>query len=195
MAATKKPKRSTDPSEEPKVDLTPHPLVARLNPHGDPPPDLIVLDGFIGPSKKPDWMRLYLNSSFDTLVDIPVSGIVSTQPVDASDENSPTRVWIRAETRLDVVQSMSRTVEATYLRGGIVRQYLPRTAAAGTVANVNDREANTNVCDSFFVCGGDGGNDPGGGGSISGPGCEYTFAGSLCLTCRPPVSHMPYRCP
>ena len=36
MAGLKNSKHSADPSEEPKVDLTPHPLVARLNPHGDP---------------------------------------------------------------------------------------------------------------------------------------------------------------
>lgn len=83
-----------------------------------------MLDGFIGPTKKPDRMRLYLNLSFDTFVDIPVSGIMSTLPIDASDENSPTRVWIRAETRLDVVQSMSRTIEASYLRGGIAATIL-----------------------------------------------------------------------
>lgn len=97
-----------------------------------------MLDGFIGPTKKSDRMRLYLNLSFDTFVDIPVSGIMSTLPIDASDENSPTRVWIRAETRLDVVQSMSRTIEASYLRGGIARQCLTRSAAARRVANVND---------------------------------------------------------
>ena len=83
-----------------------------------------MLDGFIGPTKKSDRMRLYLNLSFDTFVDIPVSGIMSTLPIDASDENSPTRVWIRAETRLDVVQSMSRTIEASYLRGGIAATIL-----------------------------------------------------------------------
>ena len=149
-----------------------------------------MLDGFIGPTKKSDRMRLYLNLSFDTFVDIPVSGIMSTLPIDASDENSPTRVWIRAETRLDVVQSMSRTIEASYLRGGIARQYLTRSAAARRVANVNDLAPDTNLCDSFYVCGGDGGGDGGGGqGSFYGGGCQYTFAGSLCIGCPPGIAY------
>src|SRR5437660_1167770 len=98
MAVSKKPQDPAEPSD-PMVDLTAHPFVTRLNPEGDAPPDLVVLSGFIGPSKKPDWIRLYLSLSFTTFIDIPVAGIMSTQRVDGLDENSPTYVWVRAETR------------------------------------------------------------------------------------------------
>jgi hypothetical protein len=130
MATSKEP---TDPAyqpEKPEVDLTPHPLVTRLNPEGDPPPNLVMLAGFIGPSKKPDGIRLYLDLSFNTFIDIPVAGIVSTQSVDSEDENSPTRVWVHGDARLDVVQNVSQTMEASYLRGWIARNYLRSTMPA-----------------------------------------------------------------
>jgi hypothetical protein len=129
-----------------------------------------VLDGFIGPSKKLDWIRLYLSLSFDTFVDIPVGGIISTQPVDATNENSPTRVWIRSETTLDVVQRVSQTMEASYLRGGIAREHLKSATPAGR-SMARDISANAG----------------------GGPG--YTFGRSLCLTCEPPASGSPWLCP
>ena len=173
MAVSKKPPDPADPSEKPKVDLTAHRLVTHLNPEGDASSDLVVLIGFIGPSRKVDWTRLYLSLSFNTFIDIPSSGIISTQPVDGQDENSPTRVWVRGETRLDVVQTVSQTMEASYLRGGIAREYLTSTMPVGMLM-VRDPNATINCLAQAD---------------------DYTLARSFCLTCRPPASGSPWLCP
>ena len=196
MATSQEP---TDPAyqpEKPEVDLTPHPLVTRLNPEGDPPPDLVMLVGFIGPSKKPDGIRLYLNLSFNTFIDIPVAGIVSTQSVDSEDENSPTRVWVRGDARLDVVQTVSQTIEASYLRGWIARNYLRSTMpfrgfmaappptmecmAPDLGVSMYCLGMNTHLCPSWH-----GGNCGGGGGGGGGGSGVDTLVGSYCLPCYP----------
>src|SRR6185295_5795994 len=195
MAASKKvsgpARKGSEPAHRlpaPEPDLTPHPLVTRLNPEAEAPPDLVVLVGFIGPSKKPDRIRLYLNLSFNAFIDIPVAGIVSTQSVDREDENSPTRVWVRGEAKLEVVQAASQTIEASYLRGRIARDYLRATTPArGLVApdpgvSMYCMAMNTRLCDSIFDDGGCGGLGAGGG---FGGGGVYTLHGSLCLGCYP----------
>src|SRR5262249_27932677 len=154
--------------EKPVLDLTPHPLVTRLNPEGDPPPNLVMLVGFIGPSKKPNGIRLYLNLSFNAFVDIPVAGIVSAQSVDSKDENSPTCVWVRGDAKLDVVQTVSQTMEACYLWGQISRDYLKSTTPAREFmapdagVSMHCTAMNTQLCPSITGgCEGGGGRERG----------------------------------
>lgn len=113
-----------------KVDLKEHPLVTQVNPEDNSPSNPVVLIGFIGPSKKTGQVRLYMSLSFDSYVDLPSAGIVATQPVDSQDENSPTRVWVRSDTKIDIVRSVAHTVEASFVRGWIARTHLPHSAPA-----------------------------------------------------------------
>jgi hypothetical protein len=109
------------------VDLTTHPLVDKH--HTDPDevtgqPDVVSLIGYIGPSKRPDYTRLYQDLSFRNYYEIPTAGITATTPVNADDENSPTHVQVTADTKLDVVTVSVQSVEARFLSGSIASGFL-----------------------------------------------------------------------
>ena len=197
-----KPKGSK--SRRGKVTLTPHPLVAKLHPEPDTPRDLVALIGYFGPSKKTDYIRLYPDLSFRSYYDIPTNGIIYTEPTDAKDENSPTRVLVLAATNLEMVQTTHQCIEASYLQGAIAGNYLaaaslpalrppattdprqcPGCDAGRSVALApQTRQGCTQqeIClsiDSDCCFPGGGGGGPGGGG---------TFFFSGCIGCVPKPS-------
>ena len=111
------------------VNLETHPLVAKL--HADPNQltDLVALVGYLGPSKRDGYVRLYVDLSFRNYYEIPNEGIVSTSPTDASDENSPTTLHVAGDTQVDKVSITSQSTEARFLQGSISSGYL---SGAGT---------------------------------------------------------------
>ena len=120
---------SPTPSNSPKsrrtnVKVPPHPIVAKLKPSVDAPANMVSLMGYFGPSKRDGYMRLYADLSFSCYYEIPVDAIAYAQPTDREDENSLTRVLVPATTQLDVVTTNIQTVQAAYLQGSIVSQYL-----------------------------------------------------------------------
>ncbi len=117
--------------EAKQVDLSTHPLVNKY--HEDPNVlrDFVTLVGYIGPSNKPDHVRVYADLSFRNYYEVPTSGVVATTPTDSNDPNSPTRVDVNAKTHMEVVSISSQTVEASFLQGSIVSGYMSGVGTTG----------------------------------------------------------------
>jgi len=112
--------KSSDPKKDqpapPEVDLSPHPLVAKLIPNaGNPAPEAVTLEGFLGPSSREGYVRVYLDLSFKAYFEIPKSGILHADKADPANESKPTAIAIDPATKLDLVHS----IEASYLKGKI----------------------------------------------------------------------------
>ncbi|MFL6257801.1 MAG: hypothetical protein ACJ74T_22570 [Pyrinomonadaceae bacterium] len=125
------------PGQAGDVDLSPHRLVERD--HSDPdevkvPPEVVLLVGYIGPSKRNDYIRLYQDLTFRNYYEIPKLGVVSTAPLNPDDENSPTGVQVIADTKLDVITISVQSVEARLLSGTISSGYLGGAAAQSAAA-------------------------------------------------------------
>jgi hypothetical protein len=114
MAKSPDPKK--DQPAPPDVDLTPHPLVAKLisNP-ANPAPDTVTLEGYVGPSSREGYIRVYLDLTFKAYFEIPKNGILHADKADPSNESKPTTIVIDPATKLDLVHSL----EASYLKGKI----------------------------------------------------------------------------
>jgi hypothetical protein len=114
MAKSPDPKK--DQPAPPDVDLTPHPLVAKLisNP-ANPAPDTVTLEGYVGPSSREGYVRVYLDLTFKAYFEIPKNGILHADKADPSNESKPTKIVIDPATKLDLVYSL----EASYLKGKI----------------------------------------------------------------------------
>jgi hypothetical protein len=112
--------KSSDPKKDqpapPDVDLTPHPLVAKLisNP-ANPPPDSVKLEGYLGPSSRDGYVRVYLDLTFKAYFEIPKNGIIHADRADPTNESKPTTILIDSATKLDLIHSL----EASYLKGKI----------------------------------------------------------------------------
>src|SRR5207244_1443408 len=112
------------PEKPRNIDLGTHPLVAKLHPDPDDARNLISLVGYLGPSKNPDDIRLYLDLTFNHYYELPSASIVATAPTNADDPNSPTSVYVEASTQLNVVSTASQSVAAGFLKGAITSGYL-----------------------------------------------------------------------
>ena len=112
----------------PTVNTSTHPLVSAILGDNDPPPGVVALVGYFGPSKRADHVRLYLTLDFTSYLELPTTDnlIVSTEPVNADDANSPTRVIVKSEMKLEVVRIES--TEASYLQGAIAGSFLSKAA-------------------------------------------------------------------
>lgn len=110
------------------IDLSTHPLVARMLGDGDTPEGLVALFGYIGPSPNTDAKRLYPRLDFQSYFEIPISAIVATHAMDTADELSPTVVYVKAGTPVAAVST--HPVEC-YLQGGITTDHLPGAVARG----------------------------------------------------------------
>ena len=172
--------RKSSKSSPGKVKLTSHPLVARLHPEPDSPQDHVALVGYFGPSKKDACMRLYTDLNFRSYYDIPIDGIVHTQPTDAKDENGPTTVLVMASTKLDVIEATHQCVEASYLQGAIAGNYLAGASGVGFRAapTLQGLQSIYSEC-----CPTEGGGE--GGGNGGGGGHDGTNFFSGCIWCRP----------
>jgi hypothetical protein len=107
-----------------KIEFKSHPLVEKLQPDPDHSRHLVTLVGYVGQSKKADYIRLYTDLSFRRYYEIPTSGITHVEPSDTKAENSPTTVLVVSDTKLEVVETASLTLEASYLQGDIATGYL-----------------------------------------------------------------------
>jgi hypothetical protein len=136
MATRKGPAKGRDTTPPGgDVDLSTHPLVAERNVDpseiGPEPPQLSALVGYVGPSRRDGSIRLYRDLSFRNYYEIPAEAVVSTTPINPDDENSPTRVQVAPDTKVEVVNVSVQSVEARYLSGSIAGGFYG--AAAGGV--------------------------------------------------------------
>jgi len=118
-----------DATPKPPDPPPPHPLVEKLLGKGDPPKDHAILYGYFGPPKRAGYYRLYIDLNFRSYYDIPEKGFVYAEATQKTDPESPTRVYVTADTKVDFVQIS--TYLASYLQGAIAGGYLSAATAAG----------------------------------------------------------------
>jgi len=121
----KKKERSQPNAGNQKVDLTHHPVIAKLIKSHGSIPDTLELVGYLGPSDKDDRVRLYLDLNFKSYVEIPKEGaILYQEPTVASEEARPTKILVSASAKLTLVEvRVLEQVEASFLRGSIASGY------------------------------------------------------------------------
>lgn len=104
------------------ADLTPHPLVAKFRP--DPnvapetPPNLVTYRGYLGKAKDRDYVRLYLDLTLTEYYEIPREEVVSTQPVNPDDEDSPTDVRVSVSSKILKIKEESTMSQGSRFLGG-----------------------------------------------------------------------------
>jgi hypothetical protein len=131
------------------LDFTPDPRIAALLSAGEESADLVFLTGFLGPSKRPEYVRLYVDLDLSCYFEIPKSAFAYTGPINSADETQPRKFAIFATTKLEFVQH----IPASFLQGPITSS-LPLAAAGGAPVH-----GTTAAC---LKCG-----TPAGGGGVS----------------------------
>lgn len=107
-----------------KSDLTPHRLIAKLGEDSLQTGGLAVIVGYVGSSQTQGRVRVYLDLSLGDYCEVARGDVVKTAPVDASDENSPTIVWVNGTARVEVVKVLRMTAEAAFISGSIQSEHL-----------------------------------------------------------------------
>jgi hypothetical protein len=125
MAAKKRTKPAAEDGGQ-NDEIPEHPLVKQLRPDPDEPSTRVILTGYLGRSRDPDRIRLYLGLDFRSYYEFPEEAIISYWPADANDNNSPTYVVVEASTILDLVAGSVTGGVATYLQGNIVSTYFKK---------------------------------------------------------------------
>ena len=121
-------------SDEPGHSSTPphHPLIEKMLAHEDDPQNAVALDGYVGPSPKEGYVRLYFQLDFRAYVEIPEGSIIHHAPSDPSNEAGPTKVFVTGSTKLELVH----VLEAAFLQGSIASTHPvadPSSPAGGPV--------------------------------------------------------------
>ena len=96
-----------------------HPLVKKLVPDPDDPPDTVVLVGYLGSSSKQGFVRIYLDLNFLTYYELLASDVLHAEKVDPHHEDAPTKIIVDATAKLNLVQIL----EASFLQGSIAAAY------------------------------------------------------------------------
>jgi hypothetical protein len=130
----------------PNPEIHTHPLVDKLHPDPDSPTDFVVLIGYPGPSREEGKLRLHLDLGFRSYIEIPRDGVILAEPTDREDENSPTRLFVRATATLEVVETSSVSGEAMYMQGAIASAYLAGAAWIGAAQTTPDATPATSYC-------------------------------------------------
>src|SRR5215510_3751435 len=117
-------------ADTPKKDASAS-LPDRLAPDPKNPPDLTLLQGWLGASSEDKHRRLYLDPELSNSVEIPEDAIVHTQDIPA--DSSPLGgqwVWIKAEAAVKQGPGLERQY-ARFLRGQIQQDYFAGGGGAG----------------------------------------------------------------
>ncbi|RMH22856.1 MAG: hypothetical protein D6696_02340 [Acidobacteria bacterium] len=132
----------------PKLD--PHPLVTKMHPGDDDvAADHVHLVGYLGPAKDKDKVRLYHDLSFRSYYEIPKDAIHSCE---TGDEETPSRVCVAADAKLELVQTSRQKVEAGFLRGAISGQHLAAAAPAAQPICLTVVTARPTSCGGGPIC-------------------------------------------
>ena len=114
-------------------DLHQDPLVAKLVEDVNAgPPDVVVLQGYLGDDTRPDMWRLYTTPELDSYVELPKTEILHHQ----EEREGGISVWVRKDLRLTVCVLEPAHTYAEFLTGPIVSARLPEATAEarGTAA-------------------------------------------------------------
>jgi len=121
------PPQSVGESENPPLD--PHPLILKLLAHADHPQSTVVLTGYIGPAEKVGFIRFYLELDLGVYLEIPLTAVIHSEPVDGSQSMSKTKLVINATGKLKHV----KVVEASFFKGNIASNFLDLQSACKPV--------------------------------------------------------------
>jgi hypothetical protein len=86
---------------------------------------LVALEGYLGPTLTTGSVRLYLDLDFRTYVEIPEDQIIYPDPSNAEQsaaltkDVNPTKIFIPASTKIEVVEVQSASIEASFLQGHV----------------------------------------------------------------------------
>jgi hypothetical protein len=107
----------------PNVITPTHPIVQAILEVTQSPEDVAVLVGYFGPSSKPDYVRLYFSLDLHSYCELynPAGGgdILATLPSNPNNPNAPTFVLVKASANIEVIQTSSTGVQASFLQGAI----------------------------------------------------------------------------
>jgi hypothetical protein len=130
--------RVTDKAQQTgqSVATTTHPIIQAILSLSQSPEEITVLVGYFGPSPTADYVRLYFSLDFRSYCELhnPQGGggdILGTLPANPSNPNSPTLVFISADTVVTVARTTSVDVQASFLRGAIASANLGAAAGLG----------------------------------------------------------------
>jgi hypothetical protein len=112
------------------------------------PPELTMMQGWLGASSEAGYRRLYLDPELAQSLEIPDDAIVHTQEIPAA--TSPLGgqwVWVKADAAIKQGPGIER-LYARFLRGQIQQDFLAGVAGAGAVGTVGAPIGNTSpaVC-------------------------------------------------
>jgi hypothetical protein len=112
------------------IDFTPHRMAprARTDSGEDSNAGMAVLTGFVGESAQAGHIRLYLDLSFSSYCEIATKDVVKTKKVDASDDDSPTVLWVTGAAQVGLVRVGQTSGTASFISGAIRDGHAARRA-------------------------------------------------------------------
>lgn len=103
-----------------KNPLDQHDAVSNVIKDDDKPSEAVSLVGYVGKSKEPNSIRLYINTDFDTYIDVPKDKILYTRNVSENIiELGGTRIWIPKDLHVKLVRTNVKSIQAKFLKGDI----------------------------------------------------------------------------
>jgi hypothetical protein len=96
-------------------------VASKVVPDPEKRPSALPLAGYLGPSQRKDFYRLYLGLDFQAYYEIPKKGILFIEPPDPAEETRPTTLIIDTDqvSKLELVQ----TLETIFLKGSIAAAF------------------------------------------------------------------------
>jgi hypothetical protein len=139
------------PSKENPKQLKQDRLVEQLVPDPANHEPTIQLTGWLGKDAKEGFWRLYLTPQLDEYVQFAETDVIHSQPAQA--DQSPlggTLVWLKSGTALQHTRVVKQNVQADFLAGGIVSNYMSGAASAYPSINVKPKGVVPNT--RTYVC-------------------------------------------
>jgi hypothetical protein len=118
-------------AEDPRPDLTPHPLAPEPEDDGLADPAVTVVVGYLGRARDDAHVRIYVDLSFSGYYELLAADVTSTSSIDLADEASPTAVYLRASAEVSFVRVTRLSGSASFVSGAIRSRYGPRRPPRG----------------------------------------------------------------
>jgi hypothetical protein len=144
----KKKDKSPPKADEQKVDLTPDQMLTELLDEFGDLKDVVVLAGHLGPSNRDGHVRLYPELDYRTYFEVPKTAILRRERLEPAPGGKPTRIVVDASAKLEVVQIVEQTIEASFLRGPIASAH-----SLGTGQARDDSKSTTCCVCTFWTYG------------------------------------------
>ena len=101
-----------------------HPLVKAASNGPEKPRETTPVVGYIGPSERAGHKRIYNDLSLENYLEVPEDSIKKVEPLDKSNEHSPTVAYVKSGTQVHSKVSRQHPVESGFLNGLVTGSYL-----------------------------------------------------------------------